>query len=89
LFCLLLFSFKGSINFIIGLKTNLDSHEDQILSSLEKSTTLSLDILFTASIIYCFFFYILIIILFGVPNAIAFFMQYKYIPYIGPLIAPF
>jgi predicted PurR-regulated permease PerM len=83
------FSFKGSINFHYWFKKLIpDSHEDQILSSLEKIHLLSRYFIGLLSIIYCFFFILNCIILF-VPNAIviAFMRSTNIIPYIGPLIA--
>ena len=87
------FFLKDRLIFILGFKKLIaDSHEDQILSSLEKINHLLsryfIGLLLQLFIV--FLLYLIVLFLFGVPNAIviAFLCAIlNIIPYIGPLIA--
>ena len=89
------FFLKDRVMFIIGAKKLIpDSHEDQILNSLEKINHLLsryfIGLLLQLFIV--FLLYLIVLIVFGVPNAIviAFLCAVlNIIPYIGPLIASF
>jgi len=89
------FFLKDRVIFIIGAKKLIpDSHEDQILNSLEKINHLLsryfIGLLLQLFIV--FLLYLIVLIVFGVPNAIviAFLCAVlNIIPYIGPLIASF
>jgi predicted PurR-regulated permease PerM len=87
------FFLKDRLIFIIGAKKLIpDSHQDQILNSLEKINHLLsryfIGLLLQLFIV--FLLYLIVLIIFGVPNAlvIAFLCAVlNIIPYIGPLIA--
>lgn len=87
------FFLKDRVHFIIGLKKLIpDSHEDQILNSLEKINHLlsRYFIGILTQLFIVFILYLIVLIVFGVPNAIiiAFLCAVlNIIPYIGPLIA--
>jgi len=89
------FFLKDRVIFIIGAKKLIpNSHEDQILNSLEKINHLLsryfIGLLLQLFIV--FLLYLIVLIVFGVPNAIviAFLCAVlNIIPYIGPLIASF
>lgn len=89
------FFLKDRIMFIVGAKKLIpNSHEDQILNSLEKINYLLsryfIGLLLQLFIV--FLLYLIVLFLFGVPNAlvIAFLCAVlNIIPYIGPLIASF
>ncbi|MFE3872393.1 AI-2E family transporter [Flavobacterium sp. ZS1P70] len=87
------FFLKDRILFILGAKKIIpDSHEDQILNSLEKINHL-LSRYFIGLLIQLFIVflsYIVVLLIFGIPNSIviAFLCAVlNIIPYIGPLIA--
>jgi predicted PurR-regulated permease PerM len=87
------FFLKDRILFILGAKKLIpDTHEDQILNSLEKINNL-LSRYFIGLLIQLFIVflsYIIVLLIFGIPNAIviAFLCAVlNIIPYIGPLIA--
>jgi predicted PurR-regulated permease PerM len=87
------FFLKDRLMFIVGAKKLIpNSHEDQILNSLEKINHL-LSRYFIGLLIQLFIvflLYLIVLFLFGVPNAlvIAFLCAVlNIIPYIGPLIA--
>ena len=87
------FFLKDRLLFILGAKKIIpDSHEDQILNSLEKINHL-LSRYFIGLLIQLFIVflsYILVLLIFGIPNSIviAFLCAVlNIIPYIGPLIA--
>lgn len=87
------FFLKDRILFILGAKKLIpDNHEDQILNSLEKINNL-LSRYFIGLLIQLFIVflsYIIVLLIFGIPNAIviAFLCAVlNIIPYIGPLIA--
>ena len=87
------FFLKDKLMFIVGAKKLIpNSHEDQILHSLEKINHLLsryfIGLLLQLFIVYLL--YLIVLFLFGVPNAlvIAFLCAVlNIIPYIGPLIA--
>ena len=87
------FFIKDRILFITGIKKIIpDSHEEQILNSLEKINHLLsryfIGLLIQLSIIFVL--YLIVLLIFGIPNAltIAFLCAIlNIIPYIGPLIA--
>lgn len=87
------FFLKDRLKFMIGAKKLIpDSHEDQILNSLEKINYLLsryfIGLLLQLFIV--FLLYLIVLLIFGVPNAfvIAFLCAVlNIIPYIGPLIA--
>jgi predicted PurR-regulated permease PerM len=87
------FFLKDRILFILGVKKLIpDSHEDQILNSLGKINHLLsryfIGLLLQLFIV--FLLYIIVLLIFGIPNAIviAFLCAVlNIIPYIGPLIA--
>ena len=87
------FFLKDRKIFILGARDLIpNSHEDQILNSLEKTNHLLsryfIGLLLQLFIV--FLFYIIVLLLFGIPNAliIAFLCAVlNIIPYIGPLIA--
>jgi predicted PurR-regulated permease PerM len=89
------FFLKDRLIFIVGAKKLIeDNHEDQILNSLEKINHLLsryfIGLLLQLFIV--FLLYLIVLIIFGVPNAIviAFLCAIlNIIPYIGPLIASF
>ncbi|SHN16724.1 AI-2E family transporter [Flavobacterium xinjiangense] len=87
------FFLKDRLLFILGAKKIIpDSHEDQILNSLEKINHL-LSRYFIGLLIQLFIVflsYIIVLLIFGIPNSIviAFLCAVlNIIPYIGPLIA--
>jgi predicted PurR-regulated permease PerM len=89
------FFLKDRLMFIVGAKKLIpNSHEDQILNSLEKINHL-LSRYFIGLLIQLFIvflLYLIVLFIFGVPNAlvIAFLCAVlNIIPYIGPLIASF
>lgn len=89
------FFLKDRLMFIVGAKKLIpNSHEDQILHSLEKINHL-LSRYFIGLLIQLFIvflLYLIVLFIFGVPNAlvIAFLCAVlNIIPYIGPLIASF
>jgi predicted PurR-regulated permease PerM len=87
------FFLKDRVQFIVGTKKILpSSHEEQILNSLEKINQLLsryfIGLLLQLFIV--FILYIIVLLIFGVPNAIviAFLCAVlNIIPYVGPLIA--
>ncbi|CAM3996938.1 AI-2E family transporter [Flavobacterium weaverense] len=87
------FFLKDSKKFLIGSKKLIpDSHEDQVLNSVEKTNHL-LSRYFIGLLLQLFIVficYLIVLIIFGLPNAIiiAFLCAVlNIIPYIGPLIA--
>ena len=89
------FFLKDRLMFILGIKKLIpNSHEDQILNSLEKINHLLsryfIGLLLQLFIVFVL--YLIVLFVFGVPNAIviAFLCAVlNIIPYIGPLIASF
>jgi predicted PurR-regulated permease PerM len=87
------FFLKDREQFIVGAKKLIpDSHEDQILHSLEKINTLlsRYFIGLLLQLLIVFVLYLIVLLIFGAPNAIviAFLCAVlNIIPYIGPLIA--
>nr|WP_315208181.1 AI-2E family transporter [uncultured Flavobacterium sp.] len=89
------FFLKDRLMFIVGAKKLIpDSHEDQILNSLEKINYLLsryfIGLLLQLFIV--FILYLIVLVIFGVPNAIVIGFLcavLNIIPYIGPLIASF
>ena len=87
------FFLKDRVLFIVGAKKLIpDSHEEQILNSLEKINHLLsryfIGLLLQLFIV--FLLYLIVLLIFGIPNAIiiAFLCAVlNIIPYIGPLIA--
>lgn len=87
------FFLKDRHKFLVGAKTLIpDSHEEQILNSLDKTNDLLsryfLGLLLQLFIV--FILYLIVLLIFGIPNAfvIAFLCAVlNIIPYIGPLIA--
>lgn len=87
------FFLKDRVLFIVGIKKLIpDSHEDQILHSLEKINHLLsryfIGLLLQLFIVFAL--YLIVLFIFGIPNAIiiAFLCAVlNIIPYIGPLIA--
>jgi predicted PurR-regulated permease PerM len=89
------FFLKDRLLFIIGAKKLIpDSHEEQILNSLEKTNQLLsryfLGLLLQLFIVFVL--YLIVLLLFGIPNAfvIAFLCALlNIVPYVGPLIGSF
>ncbi|WP_413998664.1 AI-2E family transporter [Flavobacterium sp. W1B] len=87
------FFLKDRVSFIVSAKKLIpDSHEEQILNSLEKINHLlsRYFIGLLLQLLFVFIFYFIVLLIFGIPNAIviAFLCAVlNIIPYIGPLIA--
>ncbi|SHH10126.1 Predicted PurR-regulated permease PerM [Flavobacterium micromati] len=89
------FFLKDRRIFILGARKLIpNSHEDQILNSLEKTNHLLsryfIGLLFQLSIV--FLLYLIVLFIFGIPNALIIALLcavLNIIPYIGPLIASF